>query len=182
MLSPCPSWMRRPLGAAGAPKSLLLSLWSRPLRFLRWLPPALAGPQRGSGGKVVKSFPTVHKETTALRLFVTDRHRPSQIVTDRHRSSQPRLGACSLLTTEGRTGERKANQRSPLGPRSSPQPGGSSKNRSRGGMPPALPPLSVPFAPERGRPGCFQARARAPFFMRSSCRLFVGSGLWLASL
>ena len=67
--------------------------------------------------------------------------------------SQPRRGACALLTPEGRTGERKANKRDPLGRRSSPKPGRSSKNRSRGGMPPALPPLSAPFAPARGRPG-----------------------------
>lgn len=75
-----------------------------------------------------------------MRLFVTDRHRMSQPL------SQPRRGGCSLLTPEGRTGERKANKRDPLGPRSRPQPGRSSKNRSRGGMPPALPLLSAPFA------------------------------------
>ena len=101
-----------------------------------------------------------------LSQTVTDCHSPSQPL------SQPRRGACSLLTPEGGTGERKANKRDPLGPRSSPKTGRSSKNRSRGGMPPVLPPLSAPFSPERGRPGRFQARAHAPFFLRSPCRLF----------
>ena len=42
-----------------------------------------------------------------MGLFVTDRHRMSQPL------SQPRRGVCSLLTPEGRTGERKANKRDP---------------------------------------------------------------------
>ena len=103
-----------------------------------------------------------------MRFFVTDRHRMSQPM------SQQRLGACSLLTPEGGLGERKANKRDPLGPRSSPQLGRSSKNRSRGGIPPALPLLSAPFAPESGRPGRGFRLSTRPLFHSVAVPSFCG--------
>ena len=105
-------------------------------------PARAAGPQRGSGGKGVTSCPTFHKEITAVRFFVTDRHRPSQTVT----AAPGRV--CSLLTPEGGSRRKKREQtRLRAGRDSVPQPGGSSKKPVKGRDAARNAPAFRPFLP-----------------------------------